>query len=309
MARVAKISGKSLFGAEEWQQLSARSRWQGLWLVVHAWLVIGVAVAMSVIWPHPLIVFAAILVIGSRQLGLAILMHEAAHGLLASDRRWNDRVGRWLCAWPVGISLPEYRRYHLRHHTFAQQVEDPDLPLSAKFPVSRASLARKLLRDITGISFAKQRVLPLLAALFGQRKLYRSEWIFLGVQSVALALATGFGWLGWYLMLWVLPLATWYMVVLRVRNIAEHACTSRDADPWRVARTTRASWLERALVAPYFVNYHAEHHLFMSLPCYRLPTVHQALQLGGHYAEHAIPVARGYLAVLGQAAPSAEIST
>lgn len=309
MARIPKISGKSLFGAERWQQLSARSRWQGLWLVLHAWLVIGVAVAISVIWPHPLIVFVAVLVIGSRQLGLSILMHEAAHGLLSSDCRWNDRIGRWLCAWPFGISLRGYRRYHLRHHTYAQQVEDPDLPLSAKFPVTRASLARKLLRDITGISFASQRIVPLLAALLGKRRLLRSEWIFVGVQSVALALAIGLGWLGWYLLLWVLPLATWQMVVVRVRNIAEHACTSCDADPWRISRTTHASWLERALVAPYFVNYHAEHHLFMSLPCYRLPIVHRALQREGHYAAHAIPAASGYLAVLRQAAPGAEGST
>jgi fatty acid desaturase len=31
------------------------------------------------------------------------------------------------------------------------------------------------------------------------------------------------------------------------------------------------------LIAPYWVNYHAEHHLFMYLPCYRLPEAHRLL--------------------------------
>ena len=68
---------------------------------------------------------------------------------------------------------------------------------------------------------------------------------------------------------------------------------TNDADPWRVARTTEAGWLARALIAPYFVNYHAEHHLFMSVPCYRLPAIHRALVASGEAAEHALPVAGG----------------
>ena len=32
----------------------------------------------------------------------------------------------------------------------------------------------------------------------------------------------------------------------------------------------RAGLIERALIAPYFVNYHLEHHLLVSCPCYRL---------------------------------------
>ena len=43
-------------------------------------------------------------------------------------------------------------------------------------------------------------------------------------------------------------------------------------------RTTRASWWERAFIAPYWVNFHAEHHLFMHVPCWRLPKLHRAVQ-------------------------------
>ena len=38
-------------------------------------------------WPNPFTFVLAVMVIGARQLGLAILMHDAAHGLLFADRR------------------------------------------------------------------------------------------------------------------------------------------------------------------------------------------------------------------------------
>ena len=76
------------------------------------------------------------MVIGTRQLGLAILMHDAAHGLLFDNRRLNEWVATWLCAAPVFTSLQLYRPYHLTHHRHTQQAEDPDLGLSAPFPIT-----------------------------------------------------------------------------------------------------------------------------------------------------------------------------
>jgi fatty acid desaturase len=71
---------------------------------------------------------------------------------------------------------------------------------------------------------------------------------------------------------------------LRIRNIAEHACTTTGSDdPFTHARTTRASLWERAILAPYWVNYHSEHHLFMGVPCYALPRAHALLGAGGYH--------------------------
>jgi fatty acid desaturase len=108
-------------------------------LVAHAWAVIVAAGALFVLWPNPLTYLLAVMLIGARQLGLAILMHEAAHGGLHPNLKVNDWVGEWLCAAPTGASLAKYRPYHLTHHKYAQQAEDPDLVLSAPFPTTRAS--------------------------------------------------------------------------------------------------------------------------------------------------------------------------
>ncbi len=298
---VSKVQGKTVFGDARWAELSAHSAWRGPWMVAHAWLVIIAAASLAIAIPNPLTIGVAVLLIGSRQLGLAILMHDAAHGLLTRSTRWNDLIGQWLCAWPVGVDLQEYRAYHLKHHRFAQQAEDPDLKLSAPFPVTRASLLRKVVRDLTGLTFIKLRILPVLAAALGRRRMLRSEWAMLTTQCVfaALAVATDMLWV--YLLLWLLPMATWNMLVTRLRNIAEHACMTNEPDPWRVARTTEAGWLARIFVAPYFVNYHAEHHLFMGVPCYRLAGVHRALAGAGLTTQHNMPVTGGYARVLREA--------
>ncbi len=291
------------FNADEWRALTARSRWRGLWLVAHCWGLIGLAMLMGVVWP--LTIPLAVLVIGTRQLGLFILMHDAAHGLLHPKRRVNDWVAHWLCS----SSLGEYRPYHLQHHRYVQQAEDPDLGLSAPFPISRASLRRKLLRDLSGQTFYKQRLAPLFAAPTGSSSLARHSqelvrgrrFVFGNAMGFTLFAVAGFWWV--WLLMWLLPMATWLPLVTRIRNIAEHALVGRDqADPLRQARTTHAGFVERALLAPYWVNFHLEHHLFTQVPCWKLPKAHALLQQQGITAR--MEVQPGYLIVLRHAAPA-----
>src|SRR6201992_3378075 len=165
MPAVARVDPKTVFTAEEWRRLTSRSSWRGLWLVAHAWGSIIAGVALVTIWPNPVTWLLAVMIVGTRQLGLAILMHEAAHGGLHGNKTINGFVWQWLCAVPVGADLASYRSYHLQHHRFTQQPEDPDLSLSAPFPISQESYRRKALSDLTGQTFVRQR-LPLLLALF-----------------------------------------------------------------------------------------------------------------------------------------------
>ncbi len=96
--------------------------------------------------------------------------------------------------------------------------------------------------------------------------------------------------------MWLAALATTFPLFLRIRNIAEHACTPTDSgDPFSHARTTLAGWVERATVAPYWVNFHSEHHLFMGVPAPALPRVH-ALLAAEYHAR--MTIAPGYRAVL-----------
>ncbi|MBL6940205.1 MAG: fatty acid desaturase family protein [Alphaproteobacteria bacterium] len=286
---VARFDPHSVFSAAEIESVRARSDVRGMLAVVHAWAVIGLAMAAYAVWPNPLTFVAAVVVIGSRQLGLAILMHDAAHGVLMKTRWLNECVGQWLLAYPTMGDMISYRHYHLVHHRRTQQPDDPDLSLSAKFPITRTSFRRKMIRDLTGQTGFKQRKAQFQRSLgkpgdpFAKRA--KDFWDRIGrqylVQLIILALMTAFGKPHYFLMFWVLPNITWHMAITRIRNIAEHAMVPDNDDVFRNARTTYASWWVRALVAPYWVNYHVDHHLLFYVPCYNLPKLHALLLARG----------------------------
>lgn len=315
MAKARRVDPKTFFTPEEWGRLTRRSSWRGPAMVAHGWAVVFAAAAIAVIWTNPLTILLAVMVIGARQLGLAILMHDAAHGALHPNPRVNDVLGQWFCGAPTGGDLHRYRPYHLTHHRYVQQAEDPDLSLSKPFPTTRRSLRRKIVRDLTGQTFYKQRIAPLIAVALGRKgpdvpfgAIFRGGSIlspaFLAPNGVlfAIAIAAGVWWA--YPVFWLLPMATWFPLVTRLRNIAEHAVVPDNDDPLRHARTTKASWWERAFIAPYFVNYHVEHHMFMHLPCYRLPAAHRLLERKGVLPR--MEVQPGYLHVLAMASARPE---
>lgn len=305
MAAAARVAPKDFFTPQEWAPLSRKSAWKGPALMAHAWLVIIAAAVMAMLFP--VTIPLAVMIIGGRQLGLAILMHDASHGALHPNLKVNDWLGEYLT--PGGLA--EYRAYHLGHHKYAQQAEDPDLGLSAPFPITPVSLRRKIVRDLTGQTHFKQRWAPLFRRI-RERKPGQSTagivWAFVkrrprffigAAVTIAITAPLGYWW-AWPV-LWWLPSATWLPMITRLRNIAEHACVAKDeADPLRHARTTHAGPLARIFLAPYYVNYHCEHHMFMHVPCYNLPRAHRLLKAKGVLPR--MLTSPGYLDVLRLAA-------
>jgi fatty acid desaturase len=57
-----------------------------------------------------------------------------------------------------------------------------------------------------------------------------------------------------------------------------------------------ANWGMRMVLAPYWVNYHLEHHLFVFTPCWKLPAAHRMLMAQGLGPR--MELATGYLQVL-----------
>jgi fatty acid desaturase len=239
-----------------------------------------------------------VLVIGTRQHALFIITHDAAHYLLY-ERRWlNDLVGR-ACATPSGLSMCSYRVIHRMHHNNLYGELDPDTALHGGYPRGRSYLARKLLKDLAGLTAWKTYAYFLFAAPALntttnkalrplddtserlRKDARRDRNVVIGFHLVALAVAVWSGYLIEYLVLWVLPLVTVVQAILRLRAIAEHGATTDFSSPLTAARTNLGqAWL-RWLLFPHHVNYHIEHHLYASVPMYNLPRLHEEMKRRG----------------------------
>jgi fatty acid desaturase len=277
------------------------------WLsIAVGWAIVFGCFALVAVWPNPLTILLALFLIGTRQLGFAVLMHEASHRTLFRSRAVNDWAGNWLCAYPIWSDLHPYRPYHLKHHARTGSQEDPDIGLVEPFPITRASLWRKVWRDLsgqTGRKFARAA----WTRTFGH---YRQDPVARraarGVaisNAILLAVLIVLGRPELYL-LWAAAWLTTQTLVTRIRSIAEHALTPDLDDPLGNTRTTIARWWERLIFAPNQVNYHIEHHLLMTVPHYNLPRMHRLLRERG-LLDHAC-VERGYWPILMRAASRPE---
>ena len=299
---------KDFFDDDEIEYLRSVSDWRSLWSLVHCWGVILLTWIVVAIWTNPLTVLAGVFIIGARQLGLGVLSHDGAHFSLFNNRRLNDWVSEWILSRPfTSGTIYGYRKYHLKHHANTQQEDDPDLHLSKPFPISRASWRRKIWRDLSGQTGWKQYGAMFRDAFSGAtpRQAFVNGWRRFGSNIVInIVFLLGFTLAGkWYLyfLLWWLPALTWNRFITRLRNVAEHAAVPDDNDRLRNTRTVRASWWERAFIAPYGVNYHLEHHLIVNCPYYKLRKAHQMLVDKGLEAQ--MEVRRSYRDMLSVAVP------
>ena len=295
------------FSKAELQQFLARSDAQAWLAVLISWTLVALVFALVALWPNPLTILLALIIIGGRQLGFGALMHECGHGSLFATRSLNSWVGKWLCAGPVMYRIDDYMARHLRHHRDVGTASDPDLSRYQAYPVTSASLRRKLFRDVTGRTTMKflrdlLRVNAIIETEDGQRKLSATRFLSrmhapIISNLLLLLILASLGQASLYL-LWVAAYCSTYMVFSRIRNLAEHAVVPdlSSSDPLLNTRTTLASWWERLTFAPNSVNYHLEHHLLPAVPKYRLAGFHRALQAKG-LLEHA-DIAPGYRAVL-----------
>ena len=297
------------FSPTEIAYLRTVSSWRSTLAIVHCWGVILGAWVVASIWTNPLTVILAIMIIGARQLGLFVLTHDGAHGALYANRKVNDWVCEWILNRPfTDEKIDTYRKYHVKHHVNTQQEDDPDLALSKPFPISKSSFRRKVIRDLTGQTGWDQYGRIVRAAFKGDTLSQRlaNAWRRIGPNVVInLLFLAGFAVAGvWYMyfLLWWVPALTWNRFVVRLRNIGEHAVVPDNDDRLRNTRTTIASWWERALIAPYNVQYHLEHHLVVNCPHYKLRDAHKMLIEKGF--EDQMEIQKGYKAILALAVPS-----
>jgi fatty acid desaturase len=250
--------------------------------VVSCYLQIAVAIG-GTIWLHnPLAWPVAFVLMGRAHAQVAALMHEAAHRLLFRNKAANDWVGRWLLGYPTFTDTDRYRRVHMAHHREEFGPEEPDIPLYRGYPITTASLRRKLIRDATGqtgfkLVSAQFKVLrkPIPEAKRVVLKIY-------GVQLVLAAMSAVAGYPLVYWLLWFAPYMTVWRVINRLRSIAEHGGLQRSKDRRETTHSVTQHWPARFFVVPYWIGWHLAHHCDSGVPMRNLPRYHRALIASGY---------------------------
>jgi len=254
--------------------LCALRPWTRAAQLLTQWAVIALAIALAEAAQAWAVTLPALIVIATRQHALLVLMHEAAHRLIARRPWLNDAIGNLLLAFPLTLSVARYRAHHFRHHRHLNTREDPDFADSV-LPPGRRHFFGLLLRDLTGWSalatLRSAQGFGLLGLFAAQPAAVRQERA-LAVVFLAVAVAgiAGLGLWRALLLYWLLPMLVFLPAILRVRGIAEHG-GRLDAPAAMAARSLRVGWLERCLWAPCHINRHWEHHRHPAVPCYALP--------------------------------------
>jgi fatty acid desaturase len=202
-------------------------------------------------------------------------MHECVHRTAFASRAANQIVG-WLAGVLSFYNSTYYRYYHAWHHRYTQDpVRDPELI----YPKASTRLA--YFKEIAGIIFWLRRAIDYPALAVGRARQLpfvpdsARHRIALSVSlqllvylAGAAAIALGFRTVLYY---WFLP-AILAQPFLRALLIVEHTGCSPDRNGLTNTRTTLTRFPVRLLM--WNMPYHAEHHLYPSIPFHQLPLLH-----------------------------------
>jgi beta-carotene hydroxylase len=259
-------------------------------------------VAATSTWPVALKVPAVAMLALLASNGLHVLgwlAHEGIHLSMVKNRTANMMLGAFagsVLFFPsVGLGIS-----HWPHHIFTNQARDPDTALQSR---QQTFWSRLLWARIV----ANRQYMANAIAVLLQRPLDKTYRLPFSARALSLFSAASFGFMLLWLALYVgvgvynpqyaicaflLP----YLLLIPttgIRPYLEHG--GLEAGEFRDARS---------YVSPFYTvllfgnNYHLEHHLYPSVPGYKLPKVHKRLAAEGYYERFPAPIVRGVLAPL-----------
>ncbi len=228
--------------------------------------------------------------------GLATMfapLHECSHRTAFANNTLNDAVG-WIAGVLSLYNFAFFRRYHKWHHRYTQDpAKDPEL--SDPLPQSIGDY----LLAISGLSWWWGKLRTHARVALGQLASYpfipetaraeviRSTRLQLAVYAIAMMISIGFH-QPWFVTYWLFPLFIG-QPGLRFILLAEHTGCSEDSNPSTNTRSTLTLFPVRFLM--WNMPFHAEHHLYPSIPFHQLPIAHQQLQ------KHLAQIGLGYVNV------------
>jgi fatty acid desaturase len=289
------INPKHILSAQQLNDLNQKSNLQGwLHLTGHLAIMGGSGVLWGTQMTHLWIALPALVIYGFSFAAMFAPLHECGHRTaFASDR--TNRIVEWVAGCLSFYNSAFYRRYHKWHHRYTLLPgKDPELTDLAP------TRWYEYLLILSGIPWWIGKVSTHLTNALGQTPdhpflseetkadVIHSTRLQLLTYGGIFASSAALGHPEFILLYWLLPLAVG-QPILRFILLAEHTGCQDPHNPLSNTRTTLTLFPLRFMM--WNMSFHAEHHLYPSLPFHALANAHSLLKA---YFSH---VDAGYLRV------------
>jgi len=270
---------------------------------------IGSAITLGFYFPilYPIAIF----VIGSRMRGLATLVHESAHQVLAKSSLLNNVLG--IVAGYLILQVPEvYKRSHVgeritlsdghrefsgHHLKLGDPVHDPDIRFHIELGLYDKMTARQFVWKYIVSSLLFLRVTAVLRYLFRDRLLGPAKQLedkvireqFMGLLFFWAILILTFFTCGTFTQLvlfWFIPFLTTFPLVNSFCELSEHyPLLAYETSSLRMTRNRLGKPIENFFFGIHDENWHLEHHLNPAIPHWNLAKSREIRLADPKYAE------------------------
>lgn len=268
----------------------ASTGWHHCMHILAVVILFGSSYTLLLTQPHPLLRFAALLMLAFCSVQAGYIAHEAGHGAITRKRWLKNSIGQFFNTFLTALSYAHFQKIHTCHHTHCNN-QDLDIDMQSAFfslyPDAKQSNNSLLGRFIT--RHQAYLIWPLVSLqgfslkIDSLKTLWRNPqetrvdqlvlilhfllWFGLPVHLLGLGDAT----LNYFLLTWFI--GPYLGSVFLVNHIGTEVTHSGDKTPRFQQRLITTRNLGESRAADLFfggMNHHIEHHLFPSIPAARL---------------------------------------
>ncbi|MFW7378876.1 MAG: fatty acid desaturase family protein [Oligoflexus sp.] len=284
--------------------------WRFFLALITNWLIILTAISLWLLLENFWLLPVAMLIIGTRQHALAILMHEGAHGNIIRNRKWNNRIAKWFLAWPIGISFENYKYVHMKHHLHMNEEQDPDWNFLKDWhdlPAPKSFYIKLIAKFLLGYGFIESMKFQRAWHQANPKASYLGGELWINLSLISLLVYGLFAgqWtpILYFFSLWVAPLGMVAYPCNVLRAMMEHYSFEGRSPEERSnrlinSRSVAGSLLEKVFLIPHNVGFHLEHHIYDKVPYYNLEKLSAILQEQDDFVAIA-PVYKSYFGQRG----------
>lgn len=266
---------------EHIKELSHQPLWITMSAILFDWAMILGSVALTAYvswWFFPL----SLILIGSRQRALMILIHEASHFLLSRNHELNDRLASIFICPPLLKSIATYRHGHNDHHKYLGDDEK-----DGDFLHDPEALKEGWFKFYTDHLFSRNA--SVVKSTVGTlNRMKRDDYVsllawwsfFLGATAFVAGIEFAFA----FILLWGVARFTVYNAINKFVMLSDHV----GLFPGSILGFTRnhpTSSPVRWLFHPHENGFHLTHHLMPNVPFSKLREAHTMLINWDKYKE------------------------